>query len=194
MDDGISSSSGTDRPEIFWGEIAPCEHLVQFYANDEAFFEVLEGFVLAGIRAGEAIVLIATPEHLAALEQRLCAHEGIDLDALRASDAYIALDAKGTLAQFMFDGWPDDEAFRRVVAELLARATRGGRRVRAFGEMVAILWEQGYCGATVRLEYLWQNLCRAEAFSLLCAYPKSGFTGDPTASLQNICAAHSRVL
>jgi hypothetical protein len=46
----------------------------------------------------------------------------------------------------------------------------------------------------VRLEYLWQNLCRQEAFSLFCAYPKSGFTGDIAVSLQNICAAHTRVL
>ena len=95
----------------------------------------------------------------------------------------------------MVDGWPDDAAFLEVVTGLLTRARGdGGRRVRAFGEMVAVLWAEGYCGATVRLEYLWQNLCRQEAFSLFCAYPKSGFTGDMTVSLQNICAAHSRVL
>ena len=182
-----------ERPEVFWAEIAPCEHLVQFYSGDGEFMDSLEGFVAGGFSAGEAVVLIVTPEHLAGIEQRL-RKRGLDLESATASGAYIALDASQTLARFMRDGWPDDEDFRQVVTGLLHRARGDGRAVRAFGEMVAVLWAQGFCGATVRLEYLWQNLCREERFSLFCAYPKSGFTGDPTVSLQNICAAHSRVL
>jgi hypothetical protein len=181
------------RPEVFWAEIAPCEHLVQFYSADSEFLDSLEGFVVGGFTAGEAVVLIVTPEHLAGIEQRLLGR-GLDLESARASGAYTALDADQTLSRFIFEGWPNDEAFKHVVGEVLQRARGNGRAVRAFGEMVAVLWAQGYCGATVRLEYLWQNLCRKEHFSLFCAYPKSGFTGDPNVSLQNICAAHTRIV
>jgi len=38
------------------------------------------------------------------------------------------------------------------------------------------------------------ELCGAEGFSLLCAYPRVGFTQDLTSSITEICAAHSRVL
>jgi hypothetical protein len=56
-----------------------------------------------------------------------------------------------------------------TVSGLLARARANGRRVRAFGEMVALLWEQGHHSATVRLEPQWGSFCRRETFPLFCA-------------------------
>jgi hypothetical protein len=38
------------RFEVFWGEIAPCDHLVQIYEQEAAFMDSLEGFVGGGIR------------------------------------------------------------------------------------------------------------------------------------------------
>jgi hypothetical protein len=179
--------------EIFWGEISPCEHLVQIYQEDGAFLDALEGFVAGGLRRGEAVVVIATPAHLAGLEDRLRT-AGLDVALASLDDRYVALDAKRTLAKFMVRGWPDDVLFESVVTELLQRAGRGGRRVRAFGEMVALLWAEGHTGATVRLEHLWHQMCRDRAFSLFCAYPKAGFTQDADLSIREICAAHSRVV
>jgi hypothetical protein len=94
----------------------------------------------------------------------------------------------------MVNGWPDDARFKAVIGEILDRARQGGREVRAFGEMVALLWAEGYCAATVRLEHLWQRICEDESFSLFCAYPKTGFTEDPIDSITRVCAAHSKVL
>lgn len=181
------------QPEIFWGEVAPCEHLVQFYDDDQPFLDSLEGFVHGGIRAGDAVIVIATQNHREALERRLTA-AGCDLRAARAKDQYISVDADNTLAMFMVNGWPQDGRFEQTVTQLIARARQNGRRVRAFGEMVAILWAQGHNGATVRLEHLWHALCKVQDFSLFCAYPRSGFTQDSAASIQEICAAHSRVI
>lgn len=177
----------------FWGEIAPCEHMLQMYTHDDAFLDTLCGFVGNGLQCGDGVIVIATAAHVSALEGRL-AGTGIDLAAARRRDQYIALDAELTLSRFIVNGWPDEEIFDPLVTGLIARAGRGGRRVRAFGEMVAILWAQGHAGATVRLEYLWQVLCRREAFSLLCAYPRTGFTQDMTASVREICSAHSRMI
>jgi hypothetical protein len=178
---------------IFWGEIAPCEHAVQIYEDDDVFLQALTDFVASGLREGEGVVIIASPPHLFALEDRLDALH-VDLDTARYRDQYITLDAEATLARFMENGWPSAERFHVLVEEILGRARGSGRRVRAFGEMVAILWSRGYPGATVQLEHLWQNLCRTEKFSLFCAYPKAGFTQDAAASIREICAVHSRVV
>lgn len=191
---GIPASRSTDPDsDIFWGEIAPCEHLLQLYDDDAVFLDSLEGFVAGGISAGDDVIVIATLEHREALRQRLEAR-GICVATALKHDHYIPLDVHETLAKFMVASWPDDERFLSLIRTLVSRARGAGRKVRAFGEMVVVLWARGDSGATVRLEYLWHQICEEEAFSLLCAYPKSGFTKDATMSLKEICEAHSRVL
>ena len=177
----------------FWGEISPCEHLVQFYGDDGEFLDRLSEFVAGGLSPGRAAIVIATEPHRLGLEERLRAR-GVDLDAAAADDQYIALDADATLAQIVRAGWPHDELFELVVSDLMARAGRGGRSVRAFGEMVALLWAQGHQAATVRLEHLWSRFCRTKGLSLVCAYPRTGFTQDVSASMREICRAHSRIV
>jgi hypothetical protein len=192
-----TSTKNTETPlhfvEAFWGEIAPCEHLVQIYNEDAAFLDSLFGFVAGGLKIGEGVIVIATSVHLKSLENRLAA-AGVDFETAAAFNQYIALDAKETLSQFMVNGWPDDKLFSKAVGSLLLRAGQNGRRVRAFGEMVALLWAEGHNGATVRLEHLWHEICRKEAFSLFCAYPRTGFTTNPDAAIKEICEAHSRVI
>lgn len=182
------------RPtDIFWGEITPTEHLVQFYPDEQVFLDTLESFVVAGIAAGESVIIIATPLHLQPLTARLI-ERGIDVASATANDQLLRLDAAEILSQFMVNGWPDEDSFRRVVATILHRAKSRGQRVRAFGEMVALLWAQGNNVATVRLEHLWHGLCREESFSLFCAYPKCGFTQDASTSIKEICDTHSRIV
>jgi len=182
------------QADIFWGEIAPCEHLVQIYEEDRIFLDALEGFVTGGIRAGDGVVVIAMPNHLRALEERVTGR-GVDIEAARSRDEYIALDAEETLSKFMVNQWPDERLFDKLVSDLIKRSGRGGRRVRAFGEMVAMLWAQGSSGAVVHLEYLWHRFCREKAFCLFCAYPKAGFTSDDMeSSMREICEAHTRVV
>lgn len=180
-------------PDVFWGEIAPCEHMVQIYDDNTALLDTLEGFAASGLRIGESVIVIATAQHLAALDRRLAA-AGIDVPAARSADQYIGLDAERTLSLFMVGGMPDDLRFRTLVTGLIGRAKAGGRKVRAFGEMVAVLWAHGDRAAVLRLEQLWHGLCSAEIFSLLCAYPRSGFTQDTEKSIAQIHAAHSKTL
>jgi hypothetical protein len=183
-----------DTPNVFWGEIAPCEHILQIYQRDADFLTALEGFVSGGLVRDEAVVVIATPEHLAGLEERL-RRQSISINIARSRDQYIPIDAEYLMSQFLVNDWPDDDKFEQVVSNLLKRA-RGseGRPVRAFGEMVAIMWAKGQTAATVRLEHLWHSFCHSESFSLFCAYPKAGFTQDATESIKQICDAHSHVV
>jgi len=154
--------------EIFWGEIAPCDHILQIYEDDQVFINTLHGLVSNGLTAGDSVIIIATTAHLKLLNQRLCA-DGIDLFSLTLHDHYIPLNVEDTLSQFMINGWPDENLFYHLLTNLLLRTRNKGRNVRAFGEMVAVLWSQGFSGATVHLEHLWSRFCETEAFSLLSA-------------------------
>lgn len=190
----MNNSPITPQPEAdaFWGELAPCDHCVQFYESDEAFLNALEAFAAGGLYHGDAVIVIVTQAHRCELEARLLAR-GFDLAAARSRDQLICLDAAATLRLFLVDGWPDRPRFESLVAGLLARARKHHTQVRAFGEMVALMWAAGHCEGTLQLEALWSRLCEQESFSLFCAYPKTGFAENVTAALGQICAAHSKV-
>jgi MEDS: MEthanogen/methylotroph, DcmR Sensory domain len=190
----MDSAFPCDQPlPRFRGEVAPSEHIAQFYGDDAVFLDTLLRFVDRGLMSGEGVIVIATREHLRALEESLSAFT-IGMATNRLTGAYIAIDAHEGLGKFMVNRWPDDELFLEFVMGLVRRASARGRRVRAFGEMVALLWAQGNTAATVRLEYLWNRVCKLKSLPLFCAYPKAGFTQEVSAALAEICAAHSRII
>lgn len=180
------------RIDLFWNQQSASDHCVQIYEDDDVFLDALEGFVAGGIRQGDAIVLIATPAHLQGLERRL-ADSGFDVAAAARRGQYFALDAKASLSEFMVDGRPDHALFDRFTGALLKRARREQRQVRAFGEMVALLWADDQREATVRLEQLWSRLCTQERVSLFCAYPKAAFPDSAEGAVARLCSAHSRL-
>ena len=175
----------------FWGEIAPSEHVVQIYENDKVFLDLLHGFVSEGFNAGDCVIVIATPSHLQALDQRLVA-SGYNLLQLETNKIYFPLEAEMVLSKFMTNDWPDEALFNQAVTDLIAQA--GVKQFRAFGEMVALLWAKGQVGATVRLEHLWNKFCARHTFCLFCAYPQSGFAQDAGESVEHICQAHSKLI
>ncbi|WP_343537271.1 MEDS domain-containing protein [Sphingobacterium thalpophilum] len=181
------------KTSIFWGEIAPTDHVVQIYENDESFLITLEGFVLSGLEAKESVVLIATPEHITALSERL-SKTGVDVDTNIADDHLIFLNAEQTLSKFMVNGWPEPKLFEETIMAIIRRALDKNRPVRAFGEMVALLWSKGEKSATVHLEMLWNRFCEMQNLCLFCAYPKNGFTQDVNSSAHTICCAHAKML
>jgi hypothetical protein len=177
----------------FWAEIAPADHVLQIYENERVFMNTLEGFAGSGFLAGDSVVIIATSEHLSILEDRLAEHN-FDLQHLRSNGRYFGLNAHDVLNSFMRGGWPDEELFSKVIGGICTNASKNGRRLRAFGEMVALLWAQGNNGATVQLEHLWNKFCSGTSMCLYCAYPKTGFTKTPVESINEICCTHARVI
>ena len=138
--------------------------------------------------------MVATPAHREELAQRLRGN-GLDLSRALAQGKYLALDAAETLAQFLVEGAPDLQRFAQVVSGLVERTVQRHRRVRIFGEMVALLWEQGNREAAVRLEAFWNELGSAIPFELLCTYPMSLFAGTAhTDSFTRMCALHAHVI
>jgi hypothetical protein len=192
----LLTSQSQKRPaptEVIWRDLVPAEHSVQIYADRQLFIDALEGFVGGGLRAGESVIVIATAVHRRALQGRL-RMRGFDVAQARLDDSYIPVDAEAALSQFMMNGWPDEDRFIRLVNDLMTRARGSGRRVRAFGEMVAILWSQGQPAATVQLEHMWNRFIDNEALALFCAYPRSVFSQGPNGAIEEICSQHTRVI
>jgi hypothetical protein len=178
---------------IFWGEIAPCEHVVQIYENDQVFMDLLEGYVIDGFKTGDCVILIITEAHRRELYQRLYARN-LSLNELMLNKQFIVKDAEGILEKFMIQDWPDAEFFTEAVTGLIETGRKSDRPIRAFGEMVAILWARGLIGATMQLERLWNRFCQKEKFTLLCAYPRSGFNENPIESIMHICGKHTKMV
>lgn len=169
-------------------------HQVQFYESDAFLLDMLTQFIGAGLGAGTPCIVLATSGHREALEQRL-RENGLDLDRARAQGRYVALDAAETLARFMGEDLPDEERFVQIVSDVIAGLDPGRRGVRIFGEMVALLWEQGNHPAALRLEALWNGLNVGVPFTLLCAYPMAQLAGSAqTEPFSRMCALHSHVL
>jgi len=97
------------------------------------------GECLRGINAGDCVIVIATDVHLKALEDRLRNH-AVRIDTLLSEKQYIPLDAEYALSKFMVNGWPDESLFNQFITQLILPARNKKRPIRAFGEMVALLW------------------------------------------------------
>jgi len=179
--------------KVLWSELAPREHLLHLYDNEDVLLETLGGFVAGGLRGSDAVVVIATQAHLNALEERL-ADDGVRLEAARTENRYVSFVAEEALEKFMLGNWPDETLFLEFVGTAISRARGNGRRVRAFGEMVALLWDQGNKGATIVLEQLWHRLCASSGLSLLCAYPQLSVLGDDLPGEKDIRELHTLIV
>jgi PAS domain S-box-containing protein len=169
-------------------------HLVQFY-EDESFLTGRVGdFLRDGLSAGEMITVIATESRARSYERELEAR-GLDVRAAHASGRLTFLDAHETLAKFMRNGEPEPRLFESAVGSVFERqmASASGVKLRAYGEMVDVLWKQGQRGAAIRLEELWNELQNRYSFTLLCAYAVANFYKEP-AELQRVCATHTHVM
>jgi len=177
-----------------WGTMSDTEHFVQFYESSEFLVGSVAGFIGNALDGGNSGIVIATPEHRRELTRQLSAG-GIDLAAGERDGRLVILDAATALSQFMVSGTPDPQRFERVVGSVIANMAGHGRRIHAFGEMVALLWADGNRTAAIALEQLWNDLAKRYRFSLFCAYPISDFAdSEQQAALTGVCACHSRVI
>lgn len=167
-------------------EALPRDHEVLLAADDAELVRSLADFVEQGLRVGEPCVVIATAPHRDALRERL----GADVLAAAARrGAFVELDAAGTLALFLRGGRPDAALFDGTVGAFL-RDQAGRGRVRAYGELVGLLWSDGHRQAALALEALWNGLCAGGDLSLRCGY--DGPTVDATGR-RALCTVHSAV-
>jgi hypothetical protein len=169
-------------------------HVVQFYGHEEELADEVARYVREALQGDGAAVVIATATHRQAFEAQL-AQAGVDLAATARSGTYLTLDASDTVQALMTGGRPDRDAFDRVVGGLIRRAGQLGRPVRAYGEMVTLLWDAGLVNAALQLEEMWGSLGLRHPFSLFCSYPASSVIGDGhLEAFAEVCRLHRSVI
>jgi MEDS: MEthanogen/methylotroph, DcmR Sensory domain len=175
-------------------EAAPAaDHAVQVYDDLADLAGSLGSYLNAGFRSREPAMVISTAAHWhvfgAELELR-----GWRVDQLAAERLLICRDAQQTLDAFMHGETPSAERFEHVVGGMIDDlATRfPGKTIRAFGEMVDLLWRQGNEAGAIALEELWNELAESRKFALLCGYHLDIFDIDVQASaLPEIIRVHT---
>lgn len=169
------------------------DHVVQLYTDEAFLTRAVAHFMAVGLSQGEAGVIIATPAHVRAFTARLAAT--LDVETARARKQLVVLDAHTCLAQFMVDGRPDPPAFLALANGVLARVRDAGyAKVRLFGEMVDLLWDQNL-PATTTLEDLWNTVLAEHRVSLLCAYRIDNFDRHAHRGvLHQISRSHSHLI
>jgi hypothetical protein len=145
------------------------------------------------VQYGQPMVVIATEGHRLAFARRLRElHPEIDDTA---GVEIVWLDARDTLSGFMVGGMPDRERFESTVGKVFARImiARNYLVVRAYGEMVDLLWADGNFDGALALEKLWNELGAKYAFQLLCAYSMGSFFKETTTpGFRAICEHHGK--
>ena len=95
----------------------------------------------------------------------------------------------------MVNGAPDEARFRAEIVPVLDETRRRRRTstVRAYGEMVNLLWRQNLPAAQ-RLEVLWNEVILAHSISLFCAYHVDGDETESRPFPSDLRAAHSHLI
>jgi hypothetical protein len=168
-------------------------HAVQFYRDEDSLIKVVADFLAEGLALGEPGIVVATPEHRRAIEEALAARR-LDVKRMTQLGDLTVLDAHETLDSLLVDGMPHPHVFEHLAGKLLDETARihPGRPIRAWGEMVDLLWKARRTAAALRLEGLWNDIARTYDLKMLCGYSIYNVYRDATAGA--ITRLHSHLI
>ncbi|HEY2547955.1 MAG TPA: MEDS domain-containing protein [Candidatus Acidoferrum sp.] len=173
-------------------------HAVQFHSDEASLLAGFTSFIEANLRAGHAVIVVATESHRTSLLQKLQA-DGVDVAAAIEQGIYIPLDVVEALSTFTVNGLPDPVRFSKVAGELFGAAAKAVKAehpcVAACGEGTSSLWAQGKSDAAVQLEHLWGEIAEKYGVDVLCGYVMKSLQREHESDVYaRICAEHSTVL
>jgi MEDS: MEthanogen/methylotroph, DcmR Sensory domain len=127
-------------------------HAVRFYEDDASLFRIVSKFISEGLGTNQPALVIATAPHIEGIT-RMLRSAAIDVDALQHNGDLLFVDARDMLNDFMVNGQPDAELFKASASAAIQRVCGERKRctVRAYGEMVDVLWKDGMNGAAIKL-------------------------------------------
>lgn len=166
-------------------------HIVQVCQNQTSQAEILAQYVKEGLANGEGVVIIARPALRKAFISQMNALD-LDLHTLKSQGQIKFFDAEFLLSGLLIDGKLDNQAFQQLVATPALDTQLKFGKVRAFGEMVDVLWKNAQPDLAIELEGLWNGLCNKHEIMLLCTYLLDSL--DPNTydnSLERICKCHT---
>ena len=170
-------------------------HAVQFYGDKDSLFTTVAAFLSQGFVDGHPAIVIATEDHRSSILDYLRDRVS-NVDQAHRAGSLIMLDAQKTLDRFMSGGMPDAGLFEQTIGKLIAGvidARKDRVLIRAYGEMVDVLWQQGKSEAAIRLEMLWNRLAQRYGFALLCGYSMVHFFNQ-TRGFEAVCRQHTTVV
>jgi CheY-like chemotaxis protein len=170
-----------------------CRHDLHLYVDDGSLVESIAAYFSTALQIGDALVAVATPSHLQALETAMRAIE-FRLDRLMAEGRYATLDAAAAVAAVMVDGKPDARRFTEWLGAIVDRgvASAPSGRVTIFGEMAPSLTAT-QVDAALALETIADDFASSRPVAILCGYGHdSGCESD--VPFDPIFAAHSTVV
>lgn len=170
-------------------------HVAQFYAHPGERDRAVVDWIRPALEKGAGAILICTPANAAAVRDGLRGH-GLDPVALERAGRLHVVRARDLMSRFIDDEGPRPVTFRALAHDLVVkvRMACGDRHaeVRAWGEMVHLLWEGGRPDAAHRLEELWNEALPDANVHLLCSYDVSNSTPEARAALkQNVLGTHA---
>jgi len=169
----------------------PPAHGVQFYEDDELLCASVARYLGAGLALGESVLVIATEPHWQAIAAALETN-AFDVKQAVAGGRLAFRDAREMLAELMVGSMPDRRLFREALDALLGDL---GPQMRAYGEMVDLLWRHGNLAAALRLEELWNELREERSLPLLCAYVVGPIGHDRSRRrIHDLLRVHSQAL
>ncbi len=175
----------------------PHGHLVQLYkADEDALTRNVSQYLWEGLNRGDGLLVIATPQHCELFSRELRTM-GADPESAIVNRHLKFVDAQETLSRFMVDGQPHWERFEIVVGEAMSQVRSQGdyKGLRAYGEMVGLLWNVRQFAAAIRLEQFWNRLLGRSSFSLYCAYAIDVFGQDfRVGALDGLLCAHTHLV
>lgn len=182
------------RTSFSYPGISSAPHFVQVCQNLTSQAEILTQYIIEGLTNGEGIVIIARVGLRKALSAKF-KDLGLDLNDLKAQGKIRIFDADFMLSLFNFDDTVDRAAFEKCVLPPVLETKLKFGKVRAFGEMVDILWKDGWQDLAIELEGWWGEICEEHNLMLLCTYLLESL--DPAEynhSLKRICNTHNHLV
>ena len=169
-------------------------HAVQFYNSESTLYTTAATFLSEGLVLGQPALVLATPAHCEGIVGQL-SERLVDCECAIRDGDLVLLDAQATLDLFMVDDHPNHDLFHENVGRIVRQVLNGRNRtvLRAYGEMVDLLWRDGQAQAAIELEVLWNKLALSLDFALLCGYSMGSFYKQVD-HLESIRVLHSHVI
>jgi hypothetical protein len=180
-----TASNAHDTWDGLLAAAGPRDHIVQLYQDQQFLNRAVCRFAAGAIANGEGVILVPTAAHWEAFRPRLEA-EGVDVKAAQGRGQLSVVDADELLPRFMKDAMPDAPVFLGLAADVIDNARGEARypKVRWWGEMVNVLWEQGNVAASMSLEDQFDRLAKQHEIAIFCSFVMDNFDSE----------VHSRLL
>lgn len=170
------------------------DHLVAFYEHEDFLTALVVDFlepVLSGDTTG---LVLATRAHTRTFRAGLADHQQPGLTAALETGRLVVRDARVAQDQLRKTGPCTIDTFNTVLGDDIEQLAGTGRPLRIYGEVVALMWQEGDLAGALALEDAWDRFATMHAFDLLCAYPMRDFASpESVQAFLHVCQRHTAV-